>query len=769
MSGDNDSLVALFSDDDEAENHNQLQANTSIDELNIINDTNDGTGIVRRNNNQSINHSGTIRVIPKLGNPSNIKNNNLLAHKTKSTSVSSNKPSCDIIDDYSKFHLHTRVIGTIELSTQLSSYKIYNINKLPTNITTAIQHNLIHNIDSSNKLQQWCIYGVLSHKSDIRDSSNHKKYMICRINNMYGYEVSIFIFGDAFPHINKLDPGALLYILQPSILQPNDTYNSAQSNQPGVALSINTSKQIIYGGQTIEFGYCKSYTNETNSYGGKTKSMKKCKNIINTMKGDYCDYHIKSEYNKIKGQRGGINTSASTNIQYSQQSINNISGKQSTYDINGTSLSSDTSQRIYGSSMMKADSKMMAVLKHTAKHSQLLQRISTAAQSAEAKLKPNTTINNLLNVTNKLSKSQPTTNTTINQHSAIQSNKQLCTQCKHDNQLHNKFCVNCGCKLSTTTISVNTSTGTVLNKPSVQLMAYKQIPQSRQQINESLPKPMLGRDMSHGNVALQSHDDRVRAAHIKAAKHKLSQLQMPDPNNTNRISNERVNESVNKIVKSNIRTPKLILNDQPIAALQYDDNTHNIAKSHAQITEFITDDDTVVMNKKRKLDSTFKNDIDIEKIKQVKSIHANNIIEDTSHRDGVFDQLHKKEQMLDSMANIRSQTIKAYLCTICHTTTDQPPVLCQTKQHTIQRVNATKKWYDCISCSYKTHTITGKLPSVTCGKCGGSKWQSAGMITQTLLASDRDQLQHRGEAVPFSLRGDYGQSTGNNKLIELSE
>lgn len=122
--------------------------------------------------------------------------------------------------------------------------------------------------------------------------------MILKLSNLLGHTLSLFLFSAAFKEYWKVEEGTLICCANAKVLDKKD-----EINQQSVALSLNFEKQMLVIGRAADFGYCKAYKNEN----WRTKSMVKCKNVINTSKSEFCDYHIKTEYNKIAAGRVGIN------------------------------------------------------------------------------------------------------------------------------------------------------------------------------------------------------------------------------------------------------------------------------------------------------------------------------------------------------------------------------------------------------------------------------------------------------------------------------
>lgn len=122
----------------------------------------------------------------------------------------------------------------------------------------------------------WCLAGILMHKSEPKITSNNSKYMALRVG-LFAHTVDVMLFGDAFKKYWKLQCGDVLIFLNPSV--------KAQGNR--FSLSLRDDLDSI-----IEIGTLKNY--------GKCSAMttqgERCKFIVDVLKNELCSYHEESKF-----------------------------------------------------------------------------------------------------------------------------------------------------------------------------------------------------------------------------------------------------------------------------------------------------------------------------------------------------------------------------------------------------------------------------------------------------------------------------------------
>lgn len=120
----------------------------------------------------------------------------------------------------------------------------------------------------------WVTIGVLVRKTLSKPAANGSTFMVWGLSDLDGTELAIFLFGDAYSTHWKESPGAIVAILNATLLPSSETNQFAfKSTQP---------TEIVTLGKATDFGICK----------GITSRETRCRLAINTAKTQYCLHHI---------------------------------------------------------------------------------------------------------------------------------------------------------------------------------------------------------------------------------------------------------------------------------------------------------------------------------------------------------------------------------------------------------------------------------------------------------------------------------------------
>lgn len=122
----------------------------------------------------------------------------------------------------------------------------------------------------------WCLAGILMHKSEPKTTSNNSKYMALRIG-LFSQTVDVMLFGDAFKKYWKLQCGDVVVVLNPSVKGMGKRFS----------LSLRDDLETI-----IEVGTLKNY----GRCSAKTTQGEPCKYIVDSLKNELCSYHEESKF-----------------------------------------------------------------------------------------------------------------------------------------------------------------------------------------------------------------------------------------------------------------------------------------------------------------------------------------------------------------------------------------------------------------------------------------------------------------------------------------
>lgn len=174
-------------------------------------------------------------------------------------------------EKYSGIRIKNRDIDSIHLDEKMKDCKIIKIPQLT---------KYIANPPAGN----WVIVGVISKKSDPRNTKTGGKYLIFTLFDMQESTISVFVFGQAYQSYWKQAEGVLVFIANPKVLPQKD-------KKLEIAISISSHHQMLILGKSMDFGYCKAYRGGNRPQSGKIANMERCRNAINTSKFEFCRYH----------------------------------------------------------------------------------------------------------------------------------------------------------------------------------------------------------------------------------------------------------------------------------------------------------------------------------------------------------------------------------------------------------------------------------------------------------------------------------------------
>lgn len=124
----------------------------------------------------------------------------------------------------------------------------------------------------------WCLTGIVMHKSEPKTAVNNKKFMGLRVGNFH-HTVDVMLFGDAFQKYWKVRIGDVIVILNPSVKKFGSKFNLAILDDLNSLLEVGTLKN---------YGHCSATTNQGQP----------CKNVVDKLKNDLCSFHEEAKYKK---------------------------------------------------------------------------------------------------------------------------------------------------------------------------------------------------------------------------------------------------------------------------------------------------------------------------------------------------------------------------------------------------------------------------------------------------------------------------------------
>ena len=179
-----------------------------------------------------------------------------------------NCTDADSKDLHSGEILLRRYLSSAALDQNLASVKILRVAKLLAKVH-APQFE-------EPKYINWCLAGIIMHKSEPKTTTTNSKYMCLRIG-LFTHTVDVFLFGDAFRKYWKLQCGDVVAVLNPGVKKYGDRFNLSLKDNLNAVLEIGTLKH---------YKRCSA----------DTAQGERCKFIVDSLKNDLCSYHEERKF-----------------------------------------------------------------------------------------------------------------------------------------------------------------------------------------------------------------------------------------------------------------------------------------------------------------------------------------------------------------------------------------------------------------------------------------------------------------------------------------
>lgn len=147
---------------------------------------------------------------------------------------------------------------------------------------------------------------------------------------------------------------------------------------------------------------------------------------------------------------------------------------------------------------------------------------------------------------------------------------------------------------------------------------------------------------------------------------------------------------------------------------------------------------------------------------EAKSAHTD-LIEKSydEEKERYFDKLEAKERMEEKMMSTFKVNCKAVKCAVCKYTAFSASDVCKERKHPLHTIDAVKRFFKCADCGNRTVSLY-RMPSHSCGKCGGSNWARAAMMEKKTAIAGAT-LSIRGAEEKFL--GSVAQDANLNLLV----
>lgn len=223
-------------------------------------------------------------------------------HVIVTPSSSSSSRAEASIDAKLGIRMFKRKIGSIDL-LDLVSTNAYHSPAVLVKMTTANLNQLLQDpspvIDAATVTGRTNLLtiGIVFTNSGTKISKTGRAFSILEIGNLVtGPIVTVFLFGDVYSKVSNLcNPGAVVALLNPSIVPPNPNSNGKDNV---LSLSVGDQRQLLLVAQAMDYGVCKG-TSKAKRHDGRLADFP-CKCHVDTRIGPYCSKH--SQQGKVSGK-----------------------------------------------------------------------------------------------------------------------------------------------------------------------------------------------------------------------------------------------------------------------------------------------------------------------------------------------------------------------------------------------------------------------------------------------------------------------------------
>ncbi|XP_076264525.1 minichromosome maintenance 10 homolog isoform X1 [Rhynchophorus ferrugineus] len=250
-------------------------------------------------------------------------------------------------------------------------------------------------------------------------------------------------------------------------------------------------------------------------------------------------------------------------------------------------------------------------------------------------------------------------------------------------------------------------------------------------------------DSNISKSKINSHCDEQKA--FKSPKQTITDLGIPKLSAFGKNDFIDLSKPVTsrQIDRAKINALKFIEKNGPIMKID-----PNSTKKSGKKRPLNTSEPVETPSKKSKLqESEFISDR-FKKMMAMSSRHSELIEQhDDEEKEKYFQKQEMKEKMEEKMANTFKVSCKAVKCLTCKYVSFSASDFCKKERHPLKVFDATKRFYKCSNCQYRTATLE-IFPTKSCQSCGSSKWERTGMMKEKIIAVQH-QLSIRGGEQTF--------------------
>ncbi|XP_032445438.1 protein MCM10 homolog isoform X1 [Xiphophorus hellerii] len=618
------------------------------------------------------------------------------------------------VEKYSGLRLRKPRVSSSEMERKMADRRLIRLSQVPERLKR-------EKLEDSD----WVTFAVLVSKATPQSSSSGKTFSVWKLSDLHNLDVfvSLLLFGDVHKEHWKMEPGTVVGILNPNPMKQRDGYD-------GVSLTVDHPQKVLVMGEALDFGTCNAVK----------KSGEPCSQIVNLYECQYCQYHVKAQYQKMSSKRAELQSS------FSGKAPNRVKGSGK-----GGSLRERLCQDgfYYGGVSSAACAASLTASKPTKPVQKTLDKLFVrgSAQLISQAKKIGMQSGEVSGCSNEFKSLM-----TMPTPGALQLKKHL----EQDSQLASSDAA--GAPLQS--ISASDLLKQQKRKQRELLESRRHRVQQRAPQNpgstattgrasltspeaaSEVPMatsdaPTLGRGFSKGDDILFFDNSPPQApppsavslsaaklAALKKLRRKGAALEREDPNAVKRKRSD--SSDINARVEKNRTSP----NGGPSG----------------------NGEEEPALKKKREQQRYVESE-EFQKILNAKSRHSVALqASEYQLQERYFNVLVKKEQMEEKMKAVREMKCRAVTCRKCSYTYFKPADRCVTENHELRWHDAVKRFFRC-PCGQRAIALD-RLPHKHCSNCGLFKWERDGMLKEkTGPKIGGELLQPRGEEHAKFLNG----------------
>ncbi|XP_032445441.1 protein MCM10 homolog isoform X3 [Xiphophorus hellerii] len=189
------------------------------------------------------------------------------------------------VEKYSGLRLRKPRVSSSEMERKMADRRLIRLSQVPERLKR-------EKLEDSD----WVTFAVLVSKATPQSSSSGKTFSVWKLSDLHNLDVfvSLLLFGDVHKEHWKMEPGTVVGILNPNPMKQRDGYD-------GVSLTVDHPQKVLVMGEALDFGTCNAVK----------KSGEPCSQIVNLYECQYCQYHVKAQYQKMSSKRAELQSSFS--------------------------------------------------------------------------------------------------------------------------------------------------------------------------------------------------------------------------------------------------------------------------------------------------------------------------------------------------------------------------------------------------------------------------------------------------------------------------